>query len=146
VECFQDFSDSRELLLFLQMPQAVSHVFSNGHVGKQGQRLEHVSSPPLLRWPVYASLRIEQDFAAARNPAGIRPQQSRDAIEQGRFSRAGRPEQDSDAGKDFDGNIQQKRRSIHAAALHSYLRHETPRLYLVDHGDQTRCPIRRLTP
>jgi len=79
-----------------QMRKAVFDILLNGQMRKQGEILKHVSHAPLRDRHVHARLRIEQHAPADDNASGIRPSQSRNAIEQRRLARSGRTKQNGE--------------------------------------------------
>lgn len=141
----QDFVDSRGSLGFAKVWQAVRDVFFYGHVREQGKRLEHVGHVATTRGKVHVGFRIEDGVFADLDLAGVRTQQARDAVQQRGFSGAGRTEQDGDARKDFDGDVQLKRGRAGEAPGNADLQ-SRGRAYFAGHGRQNRRPMRRLSP
>src|SRR6266566_16035 len=78
-------------------------------MGEQRQRLKYVCDAAFLGRNVDAYGGVKQDLFTDRNLAGIRAQQSREAIEQRGFSGAGGPEQDGDSRRRVERDIENKR-------------------------------------
>src|SRR5215472_2497641 len=90
------------------MIQAVFDVLTDRKVWKQRKRLKYVSDATLLRRQVDLLCRIKEDVLACDDLAGIRAHQSRKAIQERGFAGAGRSEQNCDARRRFEGNIENK--------------------------------------
>ena len=106
---------------------------------KQGERLKYISNAPLLWRNINAQQGVEQNIFANSDFASLRPHQPCDAIQQRGFSRAGRPKQNGDSGRRFDGDIKNKGRAV------APLLAECRRSYFATHRVHAGVHTRRLT-
>jgi hypothetical protein len=142
----QDLSDSNGALRFGQGRQAISDVFFYSHVRKQRERLEDVGHASTLRRHVHARFGVEEDVITDFDLAGVRAQQSRNAIQQRGFSGSGGAEQNGNAGGNFEREIQYEKWSVRGAPLEENAQRERHSAYRAGHADQIRRPTRRLIP
>src|SRR5271169_2371048 len=109
---------------------------------KQGQRLKYISNPALLRSQGNSLLRIEEGLLLQGNPALVRLNQSRDAIQQRGLPRTGRPEQHRKARQEFLADFQLKGMRLGCSKLPSNVDGEHRQTYRLGHDIQ----MRRFTP
>src|SRR5208337_1123271 len=64
----------------------ILNVLRDRQMGKKREILKHVAQSTLRHWHVDAPVRIEQHARAESYTAGIRPRESRNAIQQGGLS------------------------------------------------------------
>ena len=105
---------------------------------KQGERLKNVGDAPLPCGDIDCAGRIEQKIASDCDPSGIRLRQPRKTVEQRGFAGTGRSKQNGDAGRNFDGNIQNEGGRAGIAPHFADSRGEHGRLYFAVHGVHTR--------
>jgi len=110
---FQDFRHA----LPSRIRKPVAYIFFHGHMREERQCLKHVRDASLLRPQVDASIGIEQYVLADCHASRVRPHQSRDAVQQRRFPRAGWPKQYGDSRRRFEAYIKNERRRRAAAVL-----------------------------
>ena len=99
---------SRAPLLGRHFRDPVLNVLRDRQMGKQREILKHVSQSTLRHRHVDALIRIEEHSRAERYPPGIRPRESRDAIQQGRLSAARRPQDHREAGRRLEFGLERE--------------------------------------
>src|SRR5205814_871541 len=121
-----------------QISQSVGNVFFRGQMRKQRQGLKHVSDSPLLSGNMDSRDGIEENIVADSDSTLVRLRQPGDTIQQSRFAGARSPKQNRDAGRNFDGNIEEKGSSASAMPFLADLSGEHRTGYFAVHGVHTR--------
>ena len=122
----------------LQMVQAEFDILFNSEMRKERKRLKNISDVARLGRKIGLGCTIEQDFFARRDATTVRPQESRDAIQKRGFACAGRAKQNGDAGRHFEGNIENEIGRACATPFFAKTRDERCGIYFAAHGDHTR--------
>ena len=86
-------------------PVPIGQVLEHRHMGEQQRVLEHIAQAPPRHRHIHPGLGIEQGLAVHRDPTFIRLDQSGDHVDDGRFARAGLPEQGRDPLAGLEGDI-----------------------------------------
>src|SRR5450631_2021598 len=105
-ERFQDRGAAPLALLAVQPGKTVLDIALDRQVRKQSQVLKYIADSSNLRRNIDAERVVEQDFLRGRDSAGIRPRETRYAIEQCGLPRPRRTEQDRDPGRKGDREIE----------------------------------------
>ena len=134
----ENFANALAPLLFWQTSQSVSNIFFRGQMREQCQGLKDVSDSPLRRWNMDRADGIEENIAAKKDSSLVRPRQPGDAIKQRGFAGTGSSKQNRAPRRNFDGNVENKRRGAGAVPLLANLRGEHRAVYFAAHGVHTR--------
>ncbi len=106
-EC-ENFGDGGVTFCWLDLSESVRDVLARGEMRKERGRLEEVAKTAIL-WPdVSVQCGIEERLVCDGDAAFFGDDEARDAIEQRRFSGAGRAEQNGDARRDGEIDVEMK--------------------------------------
>src|SRR5262249_7976074 len=104
-EFFQGIADQSSFLQSVHA-NAESDVLSRSHMRKQSEVLKNITYAAMLCRNIPTACGVVKIFADNGNRAGIRSHEAGNALQDGRFSRTGRPEDHCNPGRTGEIHIQ----------------------------------------
>src|SRR5438309_4029922 len=105
---------------------------------EESQSLKNVGGSPTLRGDVDSFRGVEQHIGAGEDSSFVGRRKPRNAVQKRGLACSGRSEQDGNAGRNFDGNVEKEGGGAHTVPLFTNSCRKHGRIYFAGHGVHTR--------